>query len=189
MKKLWISVFFLLASLSVFAQEEHEDHAEEEELEGDGFHLEEGRYSIAMVLGHTYIYGANDLDGEEIASYVPMIAIDFNYYVTERLGIGLHTDILFETIFVEHAGDGEIERDNPIAPALMFGYKLSKHFLLGAGIGAEFAGTETYGLNRITLEYGAEIGGGWEFFALLSQDFRWDIYDTTSLGFGIAKRF
>ncbi|MDN3203998.1 hypothetical protein [Algoriphagus sediminis] len=189
MKKFSVLIFLFLTSHFVFAQEGHENNQIEGEIGEEGFHLEEGRYSIAFVIGHTYLYGAKDLEGEEIASYVPMFAIDFNYYVTERFGIGLHTDILFETIFLEGADEGEVERENPVAPAVMFGYKLNKHFLIGAGLGAEFAGNETYGLNRISLEYGAEFRNGWEFFALLSQDFRWDIYDTTSLAFGLAKRF
>lgn len=171
------------------AQEGHENESEiEEEKEEVGFKLEEGRYSIAAVVGHTYLYGAKDFEGERIASYIPMMAIDFNYHISERWGIGLHTDVLFETIFLE-GEEGEIERENPIAPAVMIGYKLSKHFGLGAGMGVEFAGGETFVINRITLEYGVEIGQGWEFFALFSQDIRWEIYDAVSLGFGVAKRF
>ncbi len=184
MKKYFLIIMILLP-LAVFAQEEIEEGGESSEAE-----FEEGRFSAAIVLGHTYLYGAKDVDGEELASYVPMMAFDINYYLGERLGIGLHTDIIFETIFLEASEDNEVvERDVPIAPAVMLGYKLGKHFLIGAGMGAEFAGSETFVINRISLEYGAEMGKGWEFFALASHDIRWDIYDTLSLGFGVAKRF
>ena len=187
-----LSVFlllFIVLSSGVYSQTLEENLSEEflEEVQED--EEEEGKFSIAAVIGHTFIYGANNLEGEEIARYVPMMAIDFNYFFSEKFGLGLHTDIIYETIFLEGEGEEEIERTRPVAPALMLSYKLNKHFSVAAGIGAEFTSEEIFGVNRLSFEYGAPIKNGWEFFALLSQDFRWEIYNTTSLGLGLSKRF
>lgn len=176
---------FCLISFSSFAQEEVSSLNEAE----SGLEFEEGNFGVAFILGHTYVYGGDDVEGNSLAVYVPMIALDINYFFGELWNLGLHTDFLFETIQILEEDGLLVERERPIAPAVIIGRRLGKNWGVGVGIGAEFAGEETYMLNRVTLEYGKEIGEGWEVFGMLSQDFRWNIYNTTTFGFGLSHRF
>lgn len=103
----------------------------------------------------------------------------------------MHTDFITETFKVEknlESGEHEIvERSFPVAPAIMGFYKPTEHWSFGLGMGAEFEKEENYVLNRIAVEYGAEIRNGWEVFGVLQYDVRWKAYDTWTIGLGISK--
>ncbi len=66
-------------------------------------------------------------------------------------------------------------------------YKLTHHRSFGLGVGGEFAKEENYFLNRAAVEFGVPITKGWEVFGALQYDFRWDAYDTWTIGIGISK--
>ena len=182
--------FVLLITLSYsslcLAQEEIE-MGESEELE---FEENEGRHSIAFVLGHARIGQGRDSDGNKRFTTVPSFAIDYNYWISEKFALGLHTDFLNENFFIETEDEGElIERERPIAPAVMGTYKPGEHWSFGFGFGGEFAkGGETYFVTRFGIEYGVEIRKGWEVLGSITQDFRANAYNVTSIGLGIEKR-
>ncbi len=97
----------------------------------------------------------------------------------------------------KHLHDGEegevIDRNRPIAPALMATYKFGERphseWGLEFGAGAEFASGESFFLNRIGIEYAVEIRNHWEVFFGFAYDLRWNAYDTFAFGFGIGKAF
>lgn len=149
-------------------------------------------HSISLAIGHTRVFGGLDADGNLKALVLPMWGIDYNFQFAPKWSVGLHTDIILETFFVEKnlEGGGEeevVERSKPIAPALMGFFKPTHHWSFGLGVGGEFAKEENYFLNRAAVEYGGEIGKGWEVFGVLQYDFRWNAYDTWSIGMGISK--
>ncbi|WP_339875997.1 hypothetical protein [uncultured Algoriphagus sp.] len=181
-----IKFFMLLLALSFssicFGQEEREEEMEQES---------EGRHSVAFVLGHARIGQGRDAEGNKQFTSVPSFAIDYNYWFSEVYSLGLHTDFLNENFFIETEDEGQlIERERPIAPAVMGTYKPGEHWSFGLGFGGEFAkGGETYFVTRFAIEYGVEIRNGWEVLGSLTQDFRAKAYNVTSLGIGIEKRF
>ena len=75
----------------------------------------------------------------------------------------------------------------PIAPAVLFIYKATERWSLDWEPVVNFAKEENYYLTRLSIEYGSEIRNGWEVFGGLQYDFRWEAYDTWTLGLGIGK--
>ncbi|MBN7814437.1 hypothetical protein [Algoriphagus pacificus] len=184
MKKLSIFSFllvFLLTFSSAFCQELEEPETEETE----------GKNSLAFVLGHARIGQGRNEAGEKQFTTVPSFALDYNYWFSEKFALGLHTDFLNENFFIESESEGTlIERERPIAPALTGTVKPGEHWSFGLGFGGEFAkGAESYFVTRFAIEYGVEIRDGWEVLGSLTQDFRANAYNVTSLGIGIEKRF
>jgi hypothetical protein len=151
-------------------------------------------HSLGLVIGHALVFEGSDVDGNKKKLNIPLWGIDYNFQFAHKWMLGLHTDLLMEEFVVEkHLANGDeeelVERSYPIAPALMGFYKPNHHWSLGFGVGVEFAKEENYMLNRIALEYGAEIRKGWEVFGSLQYDIRWEAYDTWTVGLGIAKAF
>lgn len=178
--RLVLIAFMLFNSLAAMAQEEIEQEKEEE-----------GKHSIALVLGHSRIGQGRDSEGNKKFTSVPSFAIDYNYWLTEKFALGLHTDFLNENFFIETESEGKlIERERPIAPALTGTIKPGEHWSFGLGFGGEFVkGGEAYFVTRFAIEYGVEIRNGWEVLGSLTQDFRANAYNVTSYGLGIEKRF
>lgn len=178
MKRIFLVLILLIFYFTAFAQEEVVEY----ELEEEG-----RRHSISLVISHARIGEGRNAEGNKEFLMVPSIGFDYNYWINEKWAIGLHTDFLNETFFVE-TPEGEIlERERPIAPAIMAGYNIGEKWGVSFGMGREFAGEESFTLTRIKLEYGTEIRKGWEVFGVVSQDFRWSAYNITSFGIGIAK--
>lgn len=176
-----LAVSLGLAGNLCFGQEK-ENEAELEESEG--------RHSIAFVLSHARIGQGRDEDGNKQFTTVPSIAIDYNFWIAPKFAVGVHTDFLNENFYVETEDEGDIiERERPIAPALMGTYKPGEHWSFGLGLGGEFAKGDDYFVTRFAIEYGVEIRNGWEVLGSLTQDFRAKAYNVTSLGIGIEKRF
>jgi hypothetical protein len=152
------------------------------------------KHSIALTIGHAQVFNGRDAAGNRKTLSLPMWGLDYNYKLSHKWQIGLHTDIITETFEVEKNLDGGgneevVERSRPIAPAIMGFYKPSEHWGFGLGMGGEFAKEENYALTRVAVEYGAEIRNGWEVFGAIQYDFRWKAYDTWTIGLGILKSF
>jgi hypothetical protein len=174
---------------SVSAQEKMKETDETNEEEAFTPH-----HKLGIILGHAQVFQGRDDNGKRQALSLASWGIDYDYQFSRKWSVGLHTDIITEKFKVETnsltGGQGEIiERSYPIAPALMVGYKLNRHWVLQLGAGAEFASEGDFFLNRIGIEYGAEIRNGWELSGALSYDIKWKAYDTWILGIGISKKF
>jgi hypothetical protein len=146
---------------------------------------------IALILAHAHVFEGRDESGNKQALSLPAWSFDYNYNFHPKWAVGIHTDVIVEKFKVENHTEGheseEIERNYPVAPAVMGIYKLTHHWSFEAGIGGEFASEGSYGLTRAGVEYSAEISHGWEVFGTVSYDFKWNAYDTWSTGIGIAK--
>lgn len=152
------------------------------------------KHSIGLMIGHAQVFNGRDAEGKRKTLSLPMWGLDYNYKLSHKWQIGLHTDFITETFEVEKnlEGGGQeevVERSKPIAPAIMGVYKPNHHWGFGLGLGGEFAKEENYALTRAAVEYGAEIRNGWEVFGAIQYDFRWNAYDTWTIGLGISKSF
>ena len=184
-------IFFFI--VNVLWSQEHDIHSVK--ADGNGEHAEHGHASshqIGLMLGHTHIsHGKNGDNGGNKWEALPSVTVLYNYWINPKWAIGLHTDIIIESFEVEkHLETGEheeLEREYPVAPALMGIYKPGKHFSYMFGAGGEFASTEDLFLLRAETSYGVHIGKGFEFETSLSYDFRFNAYDSWGMGVGITK--
>lgn len=145
--------------------------------------------SIGIVLGHAHVFDGRDEAGKKKVLALPSWGIDYNYYFNPKWAIGLHTDIILESFKVGGEKGEEIERSTPVAPAIMGIYKPSEHWSLLLGVGEEFAKEGNYFLNRLGVEYAAEIHNGWEVAGSIGYELKWKAYDSWVLGIGISKAF
>jgi hypothetical protein len=148
-----------------------------------------GKHRLTLELAHTGVsQGLKDGDRKWIT--LPSWAVNYDYWLSNKLGIGVHTDFILENFKVEEGGGNEIiERDRPVAPAAVVLYKISKHASFLAGAGAEFASSGTLFLNRFGFEMGWEVGHKWEVGGTLAYDIRWNAYDSWTLSFGVSRVF
>ncbi|KIC93038.1 hypothetical protein [Flavihumibacter solisilvae] len=171
-------IVFLSASLASCAQEKKEFKS---------------RHSIGLNIGHEHSFSGKDENGDRKVAVLAYWGLDYNFQFAARFAVGLHTDYIIESFKIEKdlaGADNEVvERSHPIAPALMGIFKPNERWSFGLGMGAEFAKEENYALNRLAVEYGAEIRNGWEVFGVLQYDIRWNAYDTWTIGLGISKTF
>lgn len=149
-------------------------------------------HSLGIAIGHAQVFEGRDAEGNKQVLSLPFWGIDYNLQLSHKWIIALHTDIITETFKVEkHLDNGEetevVERTKPIAPAILGIYKPNDHWGMGLGVGGEFAKEENYFLMRAGVEYGTEIRNGWEVFGGITYDFRWNAYDTWTIGLGISK--
>jgi len=186
MKSMITIPLMLLLHLSLYAQEMAK---EPEGEDAEPFY----RHSLGLTIGHEHAFSGRTESGKKQVAILPFWGIDYNFSFSEKWKIGLHTDFIIETFYVEknlNKEEEEVqERSKPFAPALMGIYKPSKHWSFGLGMGAEFAKEENYALTRAAIEYGVEMRNGWEMFGSFQYDFRWSAYDTWTLGLGVAKGF
>ena len=167
-------------------------HAQEHEASsiehGKHFH----HHQIGIVLGHAHLSNGVKA-GEKQWQILPSFGINYNYWFNEEWSLGLHTDIVIESYEVErHLGSESIEvleRETPVAPALMLGYKPHKHFSFLLGPGYEIEPEENLILIRVETEYSIEMAEGLEFEAGIGYDLRIDAFDSWSTVLGIARSF
>ena len=175
------SLLLCLLFLFSFCALAQTESGKEEEIEGN--------HSLSFVIGHARIGQGRNEEGVKEFLTVPSLALDYNYWFSDRWALGLHTDFLTENFFIEN-GEGEvIERERPIAPAIMGVFKVSEHWIISLGVGKEFSNEQNFTLARISFEYGVKIRNGWDVFGVLSQDFRLSAYNVTTFGFGLSKKF
>jgi hypothetical protein len=178
-----IAIALLATVENGYAQEQHSTETT---------HAFKPTHSVGLAIGHAHVFEGRDAEGNKKKLALPLWGIDYNFQFAPKWMLGLHTDIIIETFEVEkhleNGGSGEVvERNYPVAPAIMGFFKPDHHWNLGFGFGGEFAGGENYVLNRAAIEYGVNIRKGWEVFGALQYDIRWQAYDTWTIGIGIAK--
>jgi len=186
--------FLITVPFALLPAQEATQH---EAIETEAEEVYHPHHALGIMISHANVR-EGVVDGNIRWLSLPSWGVNYNYHFSHRWAIGLHTDLINEEFKVERhleGGDeGEvIDRNFPIAPALMATYKFGKRphaeWGLEFGIGAEFGGGETFFLNRIGIEYAVEIRNHWEVFAGIAYDFRWGAYDTFAFGLGIAKAF
>ena len=113
--------------------------------------------SQGIVLGHAHLSDGRDENGKKKTVSLPSWGIDYNYCFHPNWAIGLHTDFIFEKFRVADEDGITVERSTPVAPAIMAIFKPNHHWNFLFGAGEEFAKEGNFFLNRLGIEYGAEI--------------------------------
>ena len=189
-------LFFILLQMGLFsayAQDHETAHRSEIESKENEFAEEEFKHNqIGIMLGHAHIDEGPHTEGSRWL-VVPMVSLNYNYWFNEKWGIGLHTDFILENYEItEETDEGEVEileRELPIAPALMAAFKPGKHFTFMLGIGEEFAKEDDLFLIRGEVEYTLELPQTFELGVALGYDARFDAYDSWVMAIGVSKLF
>ncbi|WP_299782115.1 hypothetical protein [uncultured Formosa sp.] len=184
-KTLLLLILLQLGAYTIYAQESENKHNEETE---EGFE----HHQIGVMIGHAHIDEGHHVEGNRWL-VVPMVSLNYNYWFTKNWAVGLHTDFILETYeILKETEEGEsevLERELPIAPAIMAAYKPGEHFAFMVGVGEEFAKEEDLFLIRGEVEYSLELPKAFELGAAIGYDLRFDEYDSWVLAIGISKMF
>ena len=178
--RLILPFIFSFIALGAFAQE----NVKEEKKEGKE-KASHHRITVAMMNAHIPTITE---DGNKKTFAVPAWAVDYDYWFNEKWAIGLHNDLIIQQFKVEKDGT-EIERNNPVAVALVGLFKPTKHLTFIGGAGREFEKTESFNLIDIAVEYGWELPKEWELSLNLKYESKFNAYDTWLFGIGISKVF
>lgn len=176
MKKLFLPLFFICNTIFFLSYSQES--------------LKESKHKISGAFTHVNLStGVSESNVRWIS--LPGFSLDYDYRFSEKWSLGLHTDIVVEKFSVEknlHEESTVLERSYPIAPALTVSRKFGHHNIL-FGTGAEFEKNENLFLNRLGYEYGIEVSEKWEIALGVNYDFRWNAYDSYSLGIVIGRNF
>jgi hypothetical protein len=155
---------------------------------------EHARHEVAFLLAHTAVSQGINVNGDRTWLMLPSWGLNYNFWLSSKWAIGLHTDLISETYLVtENHNEGEeepvVERTRPIAPAVMATYRPHEHLAFTLGAGQEFAQEGNLPLARAGVEYTIHLGGPWETSGSFAYDFRFNAYDSYTLGIGITRTF
>lgn len=183
MKKILFLGILCITNINSFSQE-REDTPESNN---------KSKHQIGLLLGHVHIPSAI-INGKKEWRIYPSTSFYYNYWLNNKWALGLHTDIIIEDFLVEKnlsAKNQEqvIERERPLAPALMAVFKPKRHISFSLGFGSEFTKGENLFLLRAEISYAIEIIKEWEFEIALGNDLRFNAYNTINLGVGVSKSF
>lgn len=153
--------------------------------------LNKSHHTLSVIISHTQISQGIQANGDRKWLSLPSWGLNYNYIFNKKWALGLHTDIIVEDFVVqEHlkSSNGQVlERAYPIATTLMTTYKPRKHLAYVLGFGNEFASSGSLFLVRAGLEYGWHINEKWELVSLLTNDFRFNAFNSWAIGLGITK--
>jgi hypothetical protein len=147
------------------------------------------RHRVSLMLGHTHIPSGQS-DGEKKFITVPSWGLDYNFQISKKWAVGIHSDIITETFTViDFEGNEEFERERPLVMSFVGVFKPHEKWSFLAGIGYEFASEEDLPILRLGIERAWEIRNEWEVFVTSQYDLRFRVYDSWMIGFGFSKGF
>lgn len=173
----YIAVLLIALSLTASAQEEETKK----------------RHRVSLAIGHSLVGQGVDDNGNNSWLSLPMWMLDYDYSLSRKWSIGLHTDVITESFKVEgfilNKEIEEIERAHPISALAALSFKPGSHVVYIIGFGGEFSKSGNYFMTRLGFEYGIELPGDWELAPGITYDLKWDAYDSFSIGLGVGKKF
>jgi hypothetical protein len=178
-KKLSIIVALILIMTTGYSQEEEKKETKDEGLKGT--------HRLTLVIGHSHVFAGIKENGKKGFKIFPSWGFDYDYWVSNRLAIGVQTDMVVETFEVENHENTVIERTRPVTTVAAAIFKAGKSIGLIAGMGGEFAHEGNFAVTRLGAEAGWEMKNNWEFGVSLVYDIKWNGYDSGGIGFGITK--
>ena len=174
MKKIiYLLSFLLLSCISVFAQQDHEHHLDQE---AKGFRL-------VGIIGHTLVNNEG-LDNV----FVPSWGLDIEYWFNHKWGLGLHNDIEIATFIIKNSENEEIERINPLVLTLDALYHFGSGFVFTLGPGVELEREKSFYLMRIGFEYEHDLNESFYILPNLFLDQRFDGYNSWNIGLGVGYK-
>lgn len=179
------TILILIFSAGTLQAQEGEEHGEHH-----GENEEHHKHSIGLFVSHTTIISNGFSDGGRDRFTVPSWGLTYNYHFSEKFSLGLHTDLIMESFFIETEEDNIIERELPVATVLVSGFRIAKNFKFAFGAGVEWEKNENFALFRFGLDYVFPIPSlGMEAGIFADFDVVIDGYDSSAIGIGLVKLF
>ena len=173
-----IFAFVVLAFVSIpLAAQEHE---EREPLK---------RHQFALFTGYTWVPKGDPHEGDpEGTVVVPTIGIDYNFWISHKVAVGLHNDFELSSYVVETSADTTIPREYAYVGAVVVMYEPVRGLALFAGPGMEIETHQNFFVFKVGLEYAFAVANGWATGFVGAYDFK-EEYHSWSLGVSVARRF
>ncbi len=173
-----ISILLFLTTF-IAAQEEVEDKNNEESF---------FRHSISLGFSNSFIPNTIE-DSENSVLLVPTFGLNYDYWLSEKWGLGLHSDLLLQTFEVEKEDDQElITREMPFSTALVVDFRPSPSWVFFAGYGIEWEQSKSFELLRIGASYGIELENNWELGFSAGYDYKINAFSTYIVGIEFTKK-
>jgi hypothetical protein len=177
--KSYCSIFlFLFLCSASYAQ--HETVATGEE------HSMKGVSRLTLGLGHTHV-SEGQRDGKTQWLALASWSLNYDYWVSNKLAIGLQNDVILESFIIEDHENELIERYYPVSVVPVAIFKPGKHVSIIGGVGVEISKDQTLALTRVGLEYGFDLLKQWEVGAAIVNDRKWRYYNSWGLAFTVSK--
>lgn len=186
MKYAFILLVFSIFLNGAYGQEQSQESLTEKEQESF-----KNAHRITLAMGHSYIRKGFDHNTSPRGILVPSWMLDYDYWLTNRLALGLQSDVVIDDFMVEdHLGGSEeivFKRSFPVSvvPAVLV--KPWKNLVCLAGAGRDFAPEGNFWLYRTGVEYGFNLPKQLELNLSLTYDIKVDAYDMWTLGVGVSK--
>lgn len=182
MKLMALYLFFLTVAISGFTQ--HSPHNIEEKHQFK-------RFRISMNIGHCYIPKAQFSNDEQLV-VLPTWGLDFQYWFSEKIGIGLKNDIENASYRVRYRSNSSdlLFRERPVIVSIPVFYKPWNNglaFMLGPGI--ELEENSNLFVLRVGVSYDFELGRHWDFAPEIVYDHKGTSIDAFTIAMGVGKRF
>jgi len=154
------------------------------------------RHRLTGVIGHALQPTALE-NGQKKWLALASWGLDYDYKLSRKWAIGLHSDIILQNFNIEEEGavGGDkskvLQRKTPLALCAVAIYKPTKHLSTVVGLGEEFSFNKGKSLfiARLGLEYGYEIMEKYELGFSVNYDVKVDAYSTIVLGLGVSRFF
>lgn len=151
-------------------------------------------HEASAVISHTHVSQGIGADGTTKWLALPSWALNYNLRLGARWSIGLHADLIVEDFAVEEhfsrSNASTLERSYPLALAVMGGFRPGGgHWSIMLGGGAEFAHTGNLFLVRLGMERAWHLGDNWELVAMITDDLKFNAYNSWALGLGVVRSF
>jgi hypothetical protein len=149
-------------------------------------HGMKGSHRLTLGLGHTHV-SKGKIDGDTKWLALASWSLNYDYWLSNKLAIGLQQDLILESFVIEDDKGEFIERNYPWAIVPVVIYKTGKHFSLLGGVGAEYSHGHTLALTRLGFEYGWHLPKNWEVGIAAVWDNKWNYYNSWGLTFTFSK--
>ncbi|MEL4308019.1 hypothetical protein [Joostella sp. CR20] len=190
-KTITISSLFLMFTAFVNAQETEESiYSEEVSFSEEGEEEEFKRNKLALFLGYSWIpQGENETTGENEVLFVPSLGFSYEYWFSEKWGIGTYNDIEIVKYKVEKEEENsELERENAFSLAVGAVYEIIPKWTAIVGGGVDIDKNETLPILHLASEYVILEKNETELSVSLSYNYK-KYYDTFSIGFVYGFKF
>ena len=178
-KYVWLIVFGIVM-FSSKGQTEYE-------AEETGFHR------LTLVMGHTVVPTGLDVDGRKKFLALASWGLDYDYWFHEKWAVGLHTDVVLENFNVEVSEsiskDEVLKRKSPLSLVPTGMYKPIEILSVLIGTGVEVSSNESLALARLGVDVGWEISKKYEVSFSFVSDFKFEAYNSYTVGIGISRIF
>lgn len=191
-KSYYIFFVFAMITVGINAQEiENENTTEEtedvynEEEESEEFK----KHKLAIFTGYSWIpQGENNDTGDRETLFVPSIGFSYEYWFSEKWGIGTYDDVEIIKYKIDREGEEDLERENAFALTVGVVREILPLWTFVLGGGVDIDKNETLPILHLATEYVILEKNNNELSVSLSYNFK-EYYDTFSIGFVYGKKF